>query len=106
MLSTKSELLKEGELLFEQFKAKSLTLYPSWLGQRKNESDEDFKMRCEQIQLLEEDFKDWREYVRLYVFRNQIIPEHYDEFMESYKTQKFDIKMMIRRMIRIVETCK
>lgn len=106
MLSAKSELLKKGEQLFEECNAENFTWCPSSVEHKKDESTEDYKKRCTRRYLLQEDFMDWREYARLYIFKNQVIPDHYDEFMSLYKSNGFNVTMAIRKIMRIVETCK
>lgn len=105
MLSTKSELLKEGKEIVELINNEEA--FPK---RNESESDEEFSARkCQyhqQQRQLVDRYQDWIEYARLYIYKNQIIPTHYDEFMCSYNTHKSPDAWFIKKALRIIETCK
>lgn len=105
MLSTKSELLKEGKEIVELINNEEA--FPK---RNESESDEEFSARkCQyhqQHRQLVDRYQDWIEYARLYIYKNQIIPTHYDEFMCSYNTHKLLDAWFIKKALRIIETCK
>ena len=105
MLSTKSELLKEGKEIVELINNEEA------LPKRKeSESEDEFSGRMRQYKQLHQQlvdrYYDWIEYARLYIYKNQIIPTHYDEFMSTYNRHWELNEWFLKKSIRIIETCK
>lgn len=105
MLSTKSELLKEGREIMELIHNYGNELN-TFLSRKENESDEELENRRAQRELLIDRYDDWIEYARLYIYKNQIIPTHYDEFMTPYSARNRNPVWYIKKTLRIIETCK
>lgn len=107
MLSTKSELLKEGKEIVELIYNDNKEAYPK---REESESDEEFRARKCQYQQRRQQLidlcSDWIEYARLYIYKNQIIPTHYDEFMWRYNRKMLLDAEFIKQSLRIIETCK
>ena len=106
MLSTKSELLKEGKEIVEQIQnlndGRDLNYSPK---RKENETDDEYEYRKQQCQLLYDRYRDWAEYARLYIYRNQIIPTHYNEFMTEYHRLNKGL-WFVKKSLRIIETCE
>ena len=76
--------------------------YPLWKFKL---TDDEYEYRKQQCQLLYDRYRDWAEYARLYIYRNQIIPTHYNEFMTEYHRLNKGL-WFVKKSLRIIETCE
>ena len=105
MLSTKSELLKEGKEIVELINNEE-----DFPKRKETDSDKEYNARLHQYrqrhQQLTDRCYDWIEYARLYIYKNHIIPTHYDEFMAGYNRGASSNEWFVKKTLRIIETCK